>query len=178
MISDFVKGKKKFEYPQLVQKGISLHRLIDAFTDHHPATKDAKEVFRPYYRLYSGAFVDVVYDHFLASDKNEFSLDSLYEFSMNTYSSLGNYNRLFPDRFKSMFPYMKEQNWLYNYHTRWGTERSFEGLVRRGVYLEESATAFKLFEDNYQLLKTCYRQFWADVKSFARNQYDMFIKSY
>ena len=64
MISDFVKGKKKFDYPIRIQSGITLHRMIDTFTDEHPATKEAKEFFRAYYRLYSGAFIDVVYDHF------------------------------------------------------------------------------------------------------------------
>jgi acyl carrier protein phosphodiesterase len=28
--------------------------MIDTFTDEHPATKEAKEFFRPHYRLYSG----------------------------------------------------------------------------------------------------------------------------
>jgi len=68
LISDFVKGKKKFDYPPGIQKGIALHRAIDTFTDSHPATKEAKEVFRPHYRLYAGAFIDVAYDHFLAND--------------------------------------------------------------------------------------------------------------
>ena len=44
MISDFVKGKKKFDYPTTIQKGIMLHRAIDQFTDTHEATKEAKEV--------------------------------------------------------------------------------------------------------------------------------------
>ena len=42
MISDYVKGKKQFLYDPLIQKGIQLHRIIDDFTDHHPATQDAK----------------------------------------------------------------------------------------------------------------------------------------
>ncbi|HEY8657933.1 MAG TPA: hypothetical protein VIL78_02790, partial [Hanamia sp.] len=66
MISDFVKGKAKFDYPGEIQKGIHLHRLIDSFTDSHEVTARAKKFFRPQYRLYSGAFVDIVYDHFLA----------------------------------------------------------------------------------------------------------------
>jgi acyl carrier protein phosphodiesterase len=82
MISDFVKGKKKFDYPVPIQKGIALHRTIDSFTDQHEATKEAKEIFRPAYRLYSGAFVDVVYDHFLATDMAEFSEESLLHFSL------------------------------------------------------------------------------------------------
>lgn len=80
MISDFVKGKKKFDFPQDIQKGIMLHRMVDTFTDTHEATKEAKEVFRPHYRLYSGAFVDVIYDHFLAADPSEFSEPALLGF--------------------------------------------------------------------------------------------------
>ncbi len=72
MISDFVKGKRKFDYPVAIQKGIHLHRMIDEFTDFHPITEKAKELFRYDYRLYSGPFVDIVYDHFLALTKPSF----------------------------------------------------------------------------------------------------------
>ncbi len=72
MISDFVKGKAKYTYPGGIQNGIQLHRLIDEFTDGHPVTAEAKNYFRPQYRLYSGAFIDIVYDHFLALDSKQF----------------------------------------------------------------------------------------------------------
>jgi acyl carrier protein phosphodiesterase len=168
MISDFVKGKKKFDYPTDIQKGIALHRAIDQFTDLHAATKEAKEVFRSHYRLYAGAFVDVVYDHFLANDGNEFTNETLFNFSQKVYSILDNNLNWLPDRFAGMFPYMKMHNWLYNYKHVWGTERSFGGVVRRSQYLTESKTAAILFKDNYQLLSDCYRHFWAEVKPYAK----------
>ena len=73
MISDYVKGKTQFDYPPEIQAGIKLHRAIDDFTDTHEATKNVKEIFKKDYRLYAGAFADVVYDYFLANDKNEFA---------------------------------------------------------------------------------------------------------
>ena len=172
LISDFVKGKKKFDYPTGIQHGIALHRAIDNFTDTHPASKEAKEVFRPNYRLYAAAFTDVVYDHFLAIDEKEFTDDSLFTFSQWTYSTLEKQNRWLPERFAITFPYMKTQNWLYGYRTRKGIEYSFNGLVRRARYLDESQIAFRLFEQHYQLLQECYRHFWAEVKSFAKNEFD------
>ena len=173
MISDFVKGKKKFDYPADIQKGIMLHRYIDTFTDTHEATKEAKEIFRPYYRLYSGAFVDLVYDHFLATDTTEFTESSLFDFTQQVYSTLDKQVQYMPERFALMFPYMKEHNWLFNYRTRWGTEKSLGGVVRRSVHLTESDTAFRLFEQHYQLLQACYRHFWASAKSFTKNQFDL-----
>jgi acyl carrier protein phosphodiesterase len=172
MISDFVKGKKKFDYPPGIQNGIMLHRAIDTFTDAHEATKEAKEVFRPHYRLYSGAFVDVVYDHFLATDTTEFTEQSLIDFSQKVYAELDKQVQWFPEKFALMFPYMKEHNWLFNYRTRWGTGKSMGGVVRRSVHLSESETAYKLFEQHYQLLQDCYRHFWAFAKPFIRQQFE------
>jgi len=171
LISDFVKGKNKFNYPEGIQKGITLHRAIDTFTDSHEATKLAKNIFRPAYRLYSGAFVDVVYDHFLATDANEFNEETLENFSENVYDVLDNHINYLPERFARMFPYMKLQNWLFNYHTRWGTEASFGGLVKRARYITESETAASLFEKHYKSLHEYYRIFFPDLKSFA---YKMF----
>ena len=171
MISDFVKGKNKFTYPENIQKGITLHRAIDTFTDNHGATKMAKEIFRPSYRLYSGAFVDVVYDHFLATDTTEFTENGLENFSKKVYHTLALYTNYFPERFARMFPYMQSQDWLFNYRSIEGTELSFGGLVRRARYLEESKMAAFLFEENYEILQACYRSFFPDLKYFAATTY-------
>lgn len=176
LISDFVKGKKKFDYPDTIQKGIWLHRAIDNFTDMHPATRQATEVFRPHYRLYSGAFVDVVYDHFLATDTTEFSEQTLLDFTLSTYAIIDNHVQWLPEQFARMYPYMKSQNWLFGYRTRAGTAKSLGGVVSRAAYLSESDTAFRLFEEHYQLLKDCYRQFWTSVKAFAGSEYDRLLK--
>jgi acyl carrier protein phosphodiesterase len=172
MISDFVKGKKKFDYPIEIQQGIALHRAIDRFTDEHEATRQAKNIFRPSYRLYSGALVDVLYDHFLANDEQEFSEASLFDFAGETYAELARQAGWMPDRFAHIFPFMKQQNWLYNYRTRWGIKKSLSGVVKRARYLEDYHTAYVLFEANYQLLEGCYRHFWAEVKPFAKNIFD------
>ena len=176
MISDFVKGKKKFDYPPVIQQGITLHRAIDQFTDDHSSTKQAKEIFRPHYRLYSGAFVDVAYDHFLAVDPDEFSESSLLNFSDLVYKTLEQFQQWLPAHFAAMFPYMKTQNWLFNYRTVMGTEKSFGGVVRRSAYLTESDTACRLFEEHYQPLQEYYRQFWQDLKPFARQQLDHLLE--
>lgn len=173
LTSDFIKGKKKYDYPAGIQNGIALHRAIDTYTDHHPATQEAKEILRPVYRLYSGALVDVLYDHFLATDVNEFTKDSLYDFSQQVYASIDHQIHWLPERFANMFPYMKTQNWLFNYQTMWGTEKSLEGVVRRSRYMTESRTAYQLFEQHYQLFSQCYRQFWKDMLPFARQQYEI-----
>ncbi|RYF90496.1 MAG: DUF479 domain-containing protein [Chitinophagaceae bacterium] len=168
MISDYVKGRTQFEYAPGILAGIKLHRAIDEFTDRHPVTKEMMQIFRPQYRLYAGAFVDIVYDHFLANDPNEFETGQhLFEFSQDTYASLQPQLSLFPEKFKGMFPYMISQNWLYHYRTEQGIEQSFTGLTRRAVYLQESKLAFELFLQHKQFFQQQYNLFFNSVKTFA-----------
>src|SRR5882762_8758211 len=163
MISDFVKGKKQFEYPAAIQKGIQLHRAIDNFTDTHDVTQQVKLFFRPQYRLYAGAFTDVVYDHFLANDSNEFLTDDdLEQFALTTYKTLDDNFAVLPENFQTILPYMKEYDWLYNYKNKWGIQKSFNGLVRRSRYLVESDIAFEIFNANYESIQVLYRQFYPD----------------
>ena len=168
MISDFVKGKLKYNYPEGIQAGIYLHRLIDEFTDAHTVTAKAKSYFRPTYRLYSGAFVDVVYDHFLALDEKRFeTYGGLMNFSQATFNLLDNKFDLFPVRFQKMFPYMRSQNWLYNYQFKEGIQKSFNGLVYRATYLKESDIAYEIFNQYYGQLKDCYDEFFPELLQFC-----------
>jgi len=167
MISDFVKGKKKFEYSDAIQKGITLHREIDQFTDTHLSTKQARLFFKPAYGLYGGAFVDVIYDHFLATDEHEFNDKTLGQFCLLTYELLLVDENLMPENFKRMFYYMQSENWLFNYRFKQSIYKSFASLVKRASYMHEHQTAYNIFEENYHELKACYRNFFPSVKNFA-----------
>ena len=167
MMSDFVKGKQQFEYPITIQQGIQLHRAIDHFTDNHIATKDAKEIFRPQYRLYSAALVDIVYDHFLATSSQEFPDFSLHSFCDETYQQLDQNKSYFHSKFAVMYDYMKRDNWLFNYHKFDGVLFSFRGLVKRAQYMDSHEPAFEAFQKNYKTLKICYDYFFPELKQFT-----------
>lgn len=167
MISDFVKGKKQYNFPIRIQQGIRLHRAIDSYTDQHDVTKAAKVFFRPAVGLYAGAFVDVMYDHFLAIDEEQVPHEGWKGFSENVYRDLALHTDLFPEKFAQMFPYMRSQDWLFNYRFEWGIENSFNGLARRAQYLTGAAGAFTVFREHYAELKELYAIFFPDVKNYA-----------
>jgi acyl carrier protein phosphodiesterase len=156
-----------------VQKGIMLHRMIDTFTDGHAATKEAKEILKPFADRYAGAFVDVVYDHFLAVDENEFPLNKLEYFANETYHALKNNEDILPEKFRNVLPYMINQNWLLNYRFEWGIENSFNGIFKRAKYLEKNNLVFKCFIKNYEALQKCYYEFFPAVKSFAFSELNL-----
>jgi acyl carrier protein phosphodiesterase len=171
MISDFVKGRKKIDFPEAIQKGIQLHRLIDQFTDDHEVNRLARALFRPAYRLYAGAFVDVLYDHFLANDRSVFNKQrDLSVFTQQVYQQLNGSSTHLPSKFQNMLPYMQSQDWLYNYQFHSGLERSFEGLRRKALYIHETATAMKIFTDHNDELQQLYNAFFPQLRKFSEEQ--------
>ena len=175
MISDFVKGKTKYNYPTNIQKGIALHRAIDNFTDTHPVIHLAKEVFRPVYRLYAGAFIDVAFDHFLATDDKIFTSQGLKAFAKSVYQDLGLFEPVLPARFTRMLYYMRTQDWLYNYRFTDGINNSFEGLVRRAAYLTDHLSATEIFSAHYADLKEHYETFFPLLKHYALSEWSNLV---
>jgi acyl carrier protein phosphodiesterase len=164
MISDYVKGKQQFNFPETVQRGIRLHRKIDAFTDEHESTKTLKKLFAQEYRLYAGAIVDVVYDYFLANDTQHFAhSQALHDFTAQTYEQLAKHTQHFPEKFASMFPYMQQQNWLYNYKENWGMQKAFAGLAKRAKYMGSAEGAYQTFLNNQAYIKPYYHAFFKDA---------------
>jgi acyl carrier protein phosphodiesterase len=170
MISDFVKGKKKFDYPDRVQMGITLHRKIDEYTDTHPATRQAKQFLKASAGLYAGSFVDIIYDHFLANDPYEFEEDALAVFTRHTYLQLETFDDLFPERFRQFFFYMRTQDWLLHYRSTQGMHNSFRGLCRRAKYIDDPEPVFEAFLSHYEELKMAYELFFPHVKTFAYHE--------
>ncbi len=130
-IADYIKGKRKSEFPPQITKGIELHRAIDYFTDHHPVTMKSKKRLYPNHHKYSGVVVDLFYDHFLAKNFSTYSIISLDEFASRTYKTILSYTSVLPPRVMDFLPYMIEKNWLVNYATIEGIDRTLSGLGKR-----------------------------------------------
>lgn len=176
LVSDFVKGKQQFLYSNFIQKGIQLHRAIDAFTDVDTATQKAKQLFKPQVGLYAGAFVDIAYDYFLANDKNVFTIDAdIEKFAQSTYTTLYHYYQQLPYTYKPLLPLMQQQNWLYNYQFDWGIAKSFEGITRRAKYINKQHLCFNCFIDAKPTLQECYNDFFPRLKKFTANKFDELV---
>lgn len=172
MIADFVKGKQIYTYQDRVQQGIRLHRALDEFTDAHPATRQAKAIFQPGCGPYGPVFMDIVYDHFLANDPSIFNLQSLEAFSQEVYHILTDRVQSLPPVFQEVLGYMRSHNWLYNYHYKEGIHKSFSGIVRRAKYFEKPVSVpYGVFEEHYDSLALCYRQFFPDALAFMQARF-------
>ena len=169
MIADFVKNRDVARLPESIQKGIKLHRAIDTFTDAHPLIHEAKAPFRPLVRLYSGAFVDVAFDYFLANDTTENSQREWQEHSQRVYAVLRRYEEFLPEVFKKVLDKMQQDDWLYNYRNEWGIEYSFRNVVNKAQFLDKTTNVFPTFLANKDFLREKYEIFFPEIKSFAQD---------
>jgi acyl carrier protein phosphodiesterase len=173
LIADFVKGQRWKDYEEEIQRGIQIHRAIDEFTDRHPSTLAGREFFQPTCGRYSAVFIDIVYDHFLATDKTIFTEPALFEFSQHVYSLLNQQDNL-PPAFMQMYSYMQSQNWLYNYRQMDGMYKTFTGMVRRAKYLNVTADVpFAVLETHYDELASLYRTFFAEIIAYIQQHFKL-----
>lgn len=169
-IADTVKGKIFNNYSEDIQRGIKLHRSIDAYTDSHPIFKQSQARLAPIYKRYSGVIVDIYYDHFLAKNWNEYSEREIKQFVRQNYLMLIYRFRLLPKRSKYILPFMISQNWLINYSKMDHLQRVFEGMDRRTNHKSGMNTAVISLKKDYESYESDFKKFFPDVKAFVDNQ--------
>lgn len=166
-LEDFIRNRDRFSFPKDIQDGITMHRAIDTFTDSHPAIHEAKKVFAPLVRLYSGAFVDVSMDYFVANDLSLHSLQGWKEHSLNVYRVLNKYHEFLPESLRRMLVKMEHDDWLYNYRNDQGIQFSMRNVLHKAKYLDINIPVFEAFLKNKDILQQCYDDFFPDLLSHA-----------
>lgn len=87
-LGDWIKGRAYEQYPQEIQRGVLLHRAIDAYTDRHDITRKWSQHLKSHYHKYAGVVVDILYDHFLSLRWQDYSEVPLHAYIQQTYKIL------------------------------------------------------------------------------------------
>ncbi len=169
-IADAVKGKSYLKYRQDIAVGILLHRSIDVFTDRHSLVKNSKSIVRSSFGKYSGIVVDIYYDHFLARNWELYHNDELSKFSTRVYFILAQRFLLLPTRVRRMLPFLIAQNWLSGYANLNDLQRVFNGMDRRTNYISGMEKAVKVLEENYELLYSDFKEFYAELEVYSKQR--------
>lgn len=115
-LGDFVKGRLAGDYPDDVERGIRLHRAVDAFTDRHPVARRSARRFAPPFRRYGPVMVDVIYDHFLAGRWAAYHPDDLGLFCDSVFEALDERRDILPPRAHTVARRMMATRSMEQYH--------------------------------------------------------------
>lgn len=169
-MADSVKGNDYLNYKGDFQKGILLHRAIDSFTDANETYRLSKHRLHDNYGHYSGVIMDVLYDHFLAKNWDQFSTIPLHEYVSNFYKKLiENFDSL-PEKTKKLVPYLIEQNWLETYKTIDGIERILWQMSHRIKFRVDLSKAVHELNLYYTQFETEFFAFMEEVKLMCKEK--------
>ncbi len=169
-IADYVKGRKKDDYPVGIRRGIELHRMIDDYTDHHDITTVSKNRLRPKYGKYAGVIVDLYYDHFLAKDFDLYSDVSLPVYVQNIYTTVKNYEAWLPEGVRFFLPFMVERNWLLNYASIEGIGRTLTGLSKRVRFENKMDESVHDLREQYADFQNDFNAFFPELITFVSSK--------
>ena len=162
-IADSVRAKMRAGFSSGIQQGILLHHAIDSFTDKHPLVEQSKQRLRSRYHKYSGVIVDVFYDHFLASQWNDYSTISLREYADATYELLHKNFHLFPDRPKQFYGYMIQKDALFLYSKVEGVAKVMQGMSQRARFDSGMHTCTEELIAHYTEFNKEFREFFPQL---------------
>ncbi|RYY10136.1 MAG: DUF479 domain-containing protein, partial [Cytophagaceae bacterium] len=148
---------------------IRQHRAIDTFTDQHPVVRRTTARLRAAgYGKYAGVVADVFFDHFLARNFPEFSVEALAGFTRRVYELLASREAEFPASVRRFFPYLVQQDWLGHYAEMAGIEQALRGLSRRASPGSGMETAGEELRRNYAAYEADFRAFFPELRAFMR----------
>lgn len=171
-IADHIKGNKVSKYSIEIKKGIELHRQIDFYTDHHPEFIKTRERLHANQHKYAGVVADIFYDHFLAVHWRKFSNIDLSNYTTFCYGVLLKNYTLLPSRSKRILPFLMMQNWLVNYKTFDGLNRSFELMSRRTNYSSNIKNALLDLKKDYADYNKEFLLFFPEILDYTSKKID------
>lgn len=169
IFGDFVKGKDFSFYPEIIQKGITLHREIDNYIDTH---EDVLNLMRSLYSelpKVSGIAVDLYFDHLLAKNWNQYHTTDLKTYLDTYYKTLDDLDESYPLELLIMLGRMRSKNWLWHYRTFEGLTKACTGVSNRIAFKNNLNTAPDFFKKYESRISDVFHAFMIDArKQFER----------
>lgn len=164
-IGDAVKGSSYTNYPDLIAKGVLMHRAIDDYTDNHPLIIETVRNLRPHFGRYSAVLLDIFFDHLLASRFDEFSSSSLNRFAWRFYLTILTHWRYLPERIKNFMWHFISTNRLGRYAEIEGIRESLNIMVKYNRLPVDVDDSIAFLMDSKEELWTVFHPFFVEQQT-------------
>ena len=169
-MADGIRGNDYLKFPEEIKKGIILHRYIDTFTDAHPIYRKSKHRLHEKYGHYSGVIMDILYDHFLAKNWNNYSDEKLEDYVENFYKLLKDNYNILTEKTQNVLPYMTERNWLASYATIAGIEIILFQMDYRTKHRANMQEAVVELQEFYNEFEEEFTLFFEELVAFSNQK--------
>lgn len=174
-IGDHVKGNQYLQYPEQVAFGIKLHRRIDSFTDQHADVKQCIKLLKPGYGRYSGIVADVFFDHFLATNWNDYSSNTLKQFASHAHRVFLTNFDILPFRVKQFLPFLILHKRLESYSQRENMPLVLDIMSGHTSLPKNGQWANRILNQEYEQFEALFRSFFAEMVDYVETEFGVEI---
>lgn len=171
MVGNFIGEIKTITDPSVyeedIRNGITLHNLIDGFTNNHPAVERSRKRLSPKFSKHADLIIDFYYDHFLAAAWSNYSNIPLDKFSINNYRILLENQSILPYKAKCLLPIMIKGNWFVKYKTVGGLHETIREMDIRSTKLTNIILASEDIIANYSSFKDDFDEFFPELIKYV-----------
>ena len=130
-LGDFIKGPVPSNMPVDLARGVRLHRRIDAFSNQHPDIRTSCARFPAPLRRIAPILVDIICDHLLAHDWDQFHGNPIESFTADAYRQVADHGEWLSDPAWRFLDYAREHDLFARYHDWSATMDAMRSITRR-----------------------------------------------
>lgn len=131
LIADFARGTDLTAFHPEVERGIRLHRRIDALVDQSPQVIGLKPLVDVPLRRYGGILFDVFFDYALIHQWQQVAMQPSAAFLSDVYASMAREEVRMPDPVRTVSARMRAHDALSSCATHEGCERTLARIANR-----------------------------------------------
>lgn len=166
---DYYKGPLRGDLPRAVERGVRLHRAIDAYTDSHPGVAQVRREFPATLRRYAGILIDLSFDHYLSVHWERFCPIPLTDFNRQIYRTLDEQQHTLSAGSQRMLTRMIEHD-ILGLYSEWDTvpasaARIGERFRRHNPFLDVD----RELSSSRPALERAFLDFYPDLQVFCAN---------
>jgi len=174
ILADPLKGKLWDTASIELEKGMAVHKIIDAYTDSHNIVSKSKASLRKK-GLLKAVVIDLTHDYFLTKNWDIFCNIPIKEFTHDFYAQARERAVHLSPKAQDFITNLVQRDTLNKYHDLKQLKTSFERLdMRLSPRLRERETAsgyFEMVEKNILDLEKDFMEFFPDLCSCAKEHF-------
>ena len=164
---DYHRGLLRGQLHPGVERGVKLHRAIDAHTDNHPLIIELRKHFPAEIRRYAGILIELSFDHYLTRHWSSYSSVPLRQFTSAVHDALSTLECELSPGSRTMLSRMREYD-ILNRYDQWSTVPAAAARIgerfRRGNPLLEVEAQLQPLQPQ---LEETFLQFYPQLLSFS-----------
>lgn len=165
LYGDHFKGSDYKDLPEIIIKGIKLHRSIDNYIDHHPLVVQLMQTIYSELPKVTGIAIDLFFDHLLAKNWNRFHKLPLNSFLSKFYEYEAINTPYFSSDFNTLISNMKMSRWLNYYPDFEGLKKACQGVSSRLSFPNKLGMATEVYLKHEEDIEACFYAYMSDARS-------------